>query len=221
MIYQLKPLEDSFYDLASRKLARLDCIILGEGKGEVKVFKEYLRRINIEIEFELGLTDCEGIDTLYEIAKTISILARIKRKIKVIAMIVDSESFSKEDRVKSVVDSLGKEFKITNVEKICCNTYLTKMSIDRRNVWLVISINGEDSLPFKSKMLEDHGVQILLLENKISIEKLSQYNNSKEIISENHLIDLIRNTKIEYVRKAFCHIGCLIENITSLILKTN
>ncbi len=68
-------------------------------------------------------SDCGGKDSLYDINKSISLLARLSRKIRVIGVIVDSESLSVEDRVRSIMDSLKVNFKIDPLEEICCNTY--------------------------------------------------------------------------------------------------
>ncbi len=74
---------------------------------------------------------------------------------------------------------------------------------------------GVETLPFRNKMLEDHGVQILLLKNKISLEELRGYKKSKEIIRGENLINLIECSNIEYVKEAFCHMECLIKAIES------
>ena len=217
MIFQFKPMEESFYDLAYRRFRKLDCIVLGEGQDDAETFKAYLNRVGKSVDFDLGVSDCGGIDHLYELTKSISALARVTRKIKVIGIIVDAEASPIESRVKSILDSLGSEFKLDSLKGICCNTYEARIFLDDRFVWLVVSVNGVESLPFKKRMLEDHGVQIMLFEDRISLDELNEYSSAKELIRGDDILKLVMESDDKYVKEAFCHFDCLINAIGSKV----
>ena len=67
----------------------------------------------------IGLTDCEGIDTLPQIASIVTLLANLSRKLKALSVLVNAKSMNFIDKINIIVSSLrAKKLWTTNPQPI-------------------------------------------------------------------------------------------------------
>ena len=168
MLVQLKPHQETFYKFVMNKLRSLDAIVLCEGKMEVKVVKRIIRKLNLEIKGFVGITNCEGISHVPVMTCVVALLARLARKLKVIAVIMDAEEMSIKDRAESMINSLrARKLNVEDLEPINSQVFRTFITINEKKLTLLIAINGDYTLPFEKHKIEDHIVKLMILESKI------------------------------------------------------
>jgi len=211
MLIQLKPYEESFYNILFRKLGKLDFLILCEGKTEAEIFKALFKELRMSIPGEIGVTDAEGIDTLYELSRVMLNLTKIFRKVKKLDVLVDAENMGIEERVKSLVNSLRSlGCKVTDLIKVCSHTF--KLTVT--NVTVIITVSGVESFKqFQKHTIEDHALKLLLKVNPNVKGKVESIKEAKEIIRREKILELIEKTEGKYVEEAFNHIKCLIKQL--------
>jgi len=74
-------------------------------------------------------------------------------------MVVDGDRYRVDDRVRSIVDSLasrGAPVEGLQRGSVCNQVYISRVAVDRRSLRLLIAVNGDYSMPFKRRCLEDH-----------------------------------------------------------------
>jgi len=104
-LLQLKPLQNSFYEVIFRRLKRLDVVVLCEGTSEAEVVKRVLSRFRIH-GVSVGVTDCEGIENVPRITWAMLTLVRISRRLSAIVVVIDAEALRTDERARSIVKSL-------------------------------------------------------------------------------------------------------------------
>ena len=86
-------------------------------------------------------------------------------------------------------------------------------------VKLIIAVNGLFTEPFtrfEVHELEDHIVYLKILEKQIDEKRVLECRRASELVSEEEDLDeLINRASIDNVRKAFQHLSCLLNGITS------
>ena len=82
MIGQLKPYRDSFYTFIFSGVKRFDALLLCEGRTDAEVVEELIRKLGIEGRKSVAVTDCEGVDKLYDVAAAIALMVRVFRKVR-------------------------------------------------------------------------------------------------------------------------------------------
>ncbi|MCD6514831.1 MAG: hypothetical protein J7L07_07895 [Candidatus Odinarchaeota archaeon] len=210
MIIQLKPSDVSFTEFLFNKLKKLDIILLCEGKTDVETVKAIVDKLNIEINLTIGITDCEGIDKVIPLTNAIILLARLSRKMKKLAILVNVETMDFEDRVKSIADSLNAHnLTVSELKRSAENESVFTLKIKpdgNRILPLIVAVSGIKEFNFEKHCIEDHAVKLMLLERKISSNELSKYSEAKQIISGNEIINEIKKAHKENIKRAFSHI---------------
>ena len=211
-LIQLRPYEESFNAIIFKKLKKLDALLLCEGKTEVEVIKTIVKRLNIAVSRNVGVTDCSGINALYDITNIAILLLRVARKIEKLGVLMDAEEMDIDRRVGSVLQSLKSSgVSVGKVEELCSQT--RKVTLPDLERTLYIAVSGDFSYNFKTHMLEDHAITLLMLEGKLNEESLKQIAVASEIVDRRELIKHIDSSMLENVAKAFNHIVCLLNGM--------
>lgn len=139
------------------------------------------------------------------LAEALLSLARFSRKLETIAILVDAEKETPQERIKSIVDSLkSRNIKITkDPEKCCKQTYKTEILVNNRKITLIISVSGIYTVSKEKHTIEDHMVKL------IGGQKVVK--NKQQILEET--LKAIEKADIAKLNQAFPHIHCMIINI--------
>jgi len=165
---QLKLLRESFY-LVFEKLAPLSAVVLCEDHSDAKVAKRILKKMESEgvigrISLKVGFADVGGKDNVPRMLDAILSLTRSSRRLKDIVVVIDGDEYSVDDRVKSIVDSLtsrGALIEGLQRDDVSNQVYISRVTVDKRSLRLLIAVNGDYSMPFKRRCLEDHCVKLM------------------------------------------------------------
>jgi len=166
VLLQLKPREESFYEILFKKLERLDVVVLCEGRSDVEVAKSVFRKLASEIEstrVSMGFTNVEGRENIPYIAVVVFALSKLYRKLKSIVVVIDADEFSVEERVKSIIDSLrarGVQVEEFTRDSINPQVYTLSTVLNNRYLKLIVAVSGDFSLPTRKHVLEDHCVKL-------------------------------------------------------------
>jgi DNA-binding Lrp family transcriptional regulator len=206
-VIQLKPHQESFY-VVFVKLAPLNAVVLCEGHSDAEVAKRILKKMEGEgviggISLKVGFTDVGGRDNVPTMLDAILSLTRSSRRLKDIVVVVDGDEYSVDDRVKSIVDSLtsrGALVEGLQRDSVCNQVYVSRVTVDRRSLRLLIAVNGDYSMPFKRRCLEDHCVKLM---GKRVVEGVG---SSKQLVSVKECLEHIERADARRVCEAFHHI---------------
>jgi hypothetical protein len=162
-VLQLKPREESFYTILFEKLAKVDAIILCEGRSDVEVVKAVFKKlISTSGGLVIGFTDCEGVENVEYMAKIIARLVKLFRKLKSIVLIVDADEYSAEARARSVIDSLRSVGVVAeDLKPHSEQVFVVKTRSNDKTFELVIVISGDFTIPTKRHVLEDHCAKLM------------------------------------------------------------
>ena len=215
-LIQLKPLEESFYIMVFDKLAKLDSIVLCEGKTEVETVKHVVEKLGFKVDLNVGLADYEGIRVVPRIVQAIAALAKIARKIRSIGVLVDSEKQTYYERVNSVIDSL--RAKNINVEKPTPlggsrQVFKTNLRINEKTIALIVAVSGVENYPFKKHTIENHALELMILENKLKPEKLNVLKEAKDLVNREKILEIISGSSKENIEKAFDYIVKMLKEL--------
>ena len=215
-LIQLKPLKESFYIMVFDKLAKLDSIVLCEGKTEVETVKHVVEKTGLKVNLDVGLADCEGITVVPRIVQAIAALAKIARKIRSIEVLVDSEKQTYHERVSSIIDSL--RAKNINVEEPVLlenskQVFKTNLRINEKTVALIVAVSGIENYPFKKHTIENHALKLMILENKAEPENLNVLKEAKDLVNREKILEIISGSSIENIEKAFNHIVRMLKEL--------
>jgi 5S rRNA maturation endonuclease (ribonuclease M5) len=200
-LLQLKPKEQAFYQMARDLTKKLKNIILCEGKDDVETLKALISALNITCR-NVGITDCEGISSLEEIAVYVATLARLSRNLEKIALVVDMDDKTARQRIQSLLNSLkAREVGVEEIQAI--SESLCKIKAGKLEV--IVKAVGNVELPFQRHTMEDYLVKLLLLNGRIQNQQLMNVEEAKEII-EQEAHTIIRNSPIENVKLAYKNI---------------
>jgi len=139
-VFQLKPLWKSTIGFIDKRVRGFDALVLCEGKDEVEVIKASMRKLEIKVPGNVGLSYAEGINQLYKLTKFLIVLLKLLRKVKVIGVLLDSEKMSIEERVKSLRDSLKSKGLDAEYERVCDQTFEFRFRDQRSR--LILSVSG-------------------------------------------------------------------------------
>jgi DNA-binding Lrp family transcriptional regulator len=204
---QLKPHQEPFY-LVFGKLTPLSAVVLCEGQSDAEVAKRILKKMESEgvirgISLKVGFTDVGGRDNVPTMLDAILSLTRSSRRLKDIVVVIDGDEYSVDDRVESIVDSLtsrGALIEGLQRDDVSNQVYISRVTVDRRSLRLLIAVNGNYSMPFKRRCLEDHCVK--LMERRI----VEGVENSKQLVSVKECLEHIEEAGAGRVCEAFHHI---------------
>jgi DNA-binding Lrp family transcriptional regulator len=206
-VIQLKLLRESFY-VVFVKLAPLNAVVLCEGHSDAEVAKRILKKMESEgvigrISLKVGFTDVGGRDNVPTMLDAILSLTRNSRRLKDIVVVVDGDEYSVDDRVRSIVDSLvsrGALVEGLQRDSVCNQVYVSRATVDRRSLRLLIAVNGNFSMPFKRHCLEDHCVKLM---GRRVVEGVE---SSKQLVSVKECLEHIEEAGAGRVCEAFHHI---------------
>lgn len=222
-ITQLKPMEESFFHFILNKLKPISTLVLCEGDTDVTILKAVIKKLGLLLD-STGITDCEGIKNEPKIVWAITSLTAIARKLENIIAIVDADEDGYYIKAMKIIDSLrSRGINIENIEPVKCSKQVFKTTIKTsKNINLIITVNGIQELPFNTHEIEDHIVQLLILEDEIDLQNIQSFNNAKEALGhlgrldKNEYMRIIESSHDENVEKAFNHIVCSLYIIRSL-----
>jgi hypothetical protein len=206
-VIQLKLLRESFY-VVFVKLAPLNAVVLCEGHSDAEIAKRILKKMESEgviggISLKVGFTDVGGRDNVPTMLDAILSLTRNSRRLKDIVVVVDGDEYSVDDRVRSIVDSLvsrGALVEGLQRDSVCNQVYVSRVTVDRRSLRLLIAVNGDFSMPFKRHCLEDHCVKLM---GRRVVEGVE---SSKQLVSVKECLEHIEEAGAGRVCEAFHHI---------------
>lgn len=156
---QLKPLENSFYTIASGIIRRFYALILCEGRSDSEIVKAVARKLELMPNRSVGITDCGGKDSLKNIASYAAILAEYSRKLNMIGVIIDADKYSPNERAHSFFNSIKAHLGVTSdISKIADAVYT--FNVER--LQFVIHIAGDVDLPFTKHEIEDYVVRLII-----------------------------------------------------------
>ena len=111
VILQLKPHQESFYKVVHDKIRSLDAIVLCEGATDTEAAKKILQKMKetqpkTAVQQVIAFTDAGGKENIPLLADALLALLKLSRKLRTIAVIMDAEESTAEQRAKSFTDSL-------------------------------------------------------------------------------------------------------------------
>jgi len=206
MIAQLKPFEDSFYQMVFHKLKKIDVLVLCEGKTETELIKALLNKMHkLETLKVIGITDCQGINNIPQLTQALLSLIKLSRKLKTVAILIDAETETPQNRIRMIMDSLkSRGIKISREPEKCCKqTYKTIISVNNKKVILIVSISGIFTTPKERHTIEDHIVKLIgeqkVRENKSRLLEVT--------------LKVLEKADVKKLKQAFPHIYCMFINI--------
>jgi DNA-binding Lrp family transcriptional regulator len=183
-------------------------VVLCEGHSDAEIAKRILKKMESEgviggISLKVGFTDVGGRDNVPTMLDAILSLTRNSRRLKDIVVVVDGDEYSVDDRVRSIVDSLvsrGALVEGLQRDSVCNQVYVSRATVDRRSLRLLIAVNGNFSMPFKRHCLEDHCVKLM---GRRVVEGVE---SSKQLVSVKECLEHIEEAGAGRVCEAFHHI---------------
>ena len=172
VILQLKPHQESFYKVVHDKVRGLDAIVLCEGATDAEVAKKILQKMKealpkTAVQQVIAFTDAGGKENIPLLTSALLALLKLSRKLRTIAVVVDAEESTAEQRAKSLIDSLlsrkgDLQLQLAGLQRdsACSQVFTSNVRVNGRNLKLVLAINGDFSLPFTRHTLEDHCLKL-------------------------------------------------------------
>lgn len=199
---QFKPHEEAFYQMCKKLEQRFKTLILCEGERDTKALKGVLTRLEMLPARKTGVTDCGGTPAIRDITRYTEILARLSRTLERIVVMTDADEHDFKDTAQSFADSLrahGVSFE--RVDRISESLY----NVRTKRPSILIQTAGILELPFPKHTIDDHIVQLLLLEGRISEDQLRTATSTKDIVDEQteDARTIIENAQREHVEQAF------------------
>jgi hypothetical protein len=183
-------------------------VVLCEGQSDAEVAKRILKKMESEgvigeISLKVGFTDVGGRDNVPKMLDAILSLTRSSRRLKDIVVVVDGDEYSVDDRVKSIVDSLesrGALIEGLQRDSVFNQVYIFRITVGGRSLRLLIAVNGDYSMPFKRRCLEDHCVKLMGRRVMEGVE------SSKQLVRVKECLEHIERAGAGRVCEAFHHI---------------
>ncbi|MHA1589580.1 MAG: DUF3226 domain-containing protein [Candidatus Njordarchaeales archaeon] len=217
---QLKPYEESFTVMARDLTKKFDCIILCEGKSDAEILKILNRRLNLQLGDNVAVTHAEGIKNLLELAKYISALARISRRLKLIGILIDLDNETPSNRFQRIKNSLNAvELDLVNVNILSSQLYNGLLKLDDRSLDIKIALAGLMDLPFQKHMIEDYVVKAAIINGTISKSLLSKHSDAKTLLSAQSISinEFLTKVGIDVLKKSFAHLITMLEETKRVI----
>ncbi|MCD6489102.1 MAG: hypothetical protein J7K21_07770, partial [Desulfurococcales archaeon] len=182
-ITQLKPMEEGFFYFIFNRLKPMSTVILCEGDTDVKILKAVIKKLGLVLD-STGITDCEGVNNEPKIIWAIISLTAVARKLENIIAIVDADEDDYYTKTIKIIDSLrSRGINMDNIEPVKCSKQVFKTTVKTsKNINLIIIVNGVQELPFNTHEVEDHIIQLLILERKTNLQSIQGFNKAKEAL---------------------------------------
>ena len=217
---QLKPREESFAIMARDLRRRFDCVILCEGKSDAEILKILNHRLNLRLGDNIAITHAEGISNLLELAKDISALARVSRRLKLIGILIDLDDKAPSDGFQAIRISLkAVGLDLRNTKLLSQQLYNGLLSLNDRSLDIKIAFAGLIDLPFQKHMIEDYIVKAATIDGTISKNLLSMYGDAKTLLSAQSIDtnDFLTKVGIDVLEKAFAHLITMLKEIRRIL----
>jgi len=218
-ILQLKPKENAFYEMARRIRNKIDIIFVCEGKRDTEVLKGVLSKVFRTTDKNLAVTDCEGKDSVKEIAKDIIALSSVSKHLKTVSIIIDADDNTPVKRAESLSNSIRATTRFTDVEIFEISEDIFELQSQEFRVKVFVKVVGDFDLPYKRHTIDDYILRLLMLEELINEGEIEGYNTAKECINEFieskkiTVKELILNAQRENVKKAFENVIKYLETV--------
>jgi len=214
MIGQLRPSRDSFYTFIFSGTRKFDILLLGEGRSDVEVVKEVIRKLGLSTDKTLAVTDCEGINKLYDMAVIITALIKFFRRVKVLAIIIDANELGIRGRLESLVDSINaRGYALKDRHELAPQVFMLRLK--DVGIPIYVAVNGVEEYNFRKHELEDHILKLLELKGDVERDEFAHVGAAKEYLSSKSydIIEVVRNSSREEVVKALNHITTLLNHL--------
>lgn len=221
-ILQLKPKENAFYEMSRSVKGKLDIVFVCEGKRDAEVLKGVVSKIFGIPKRNLAVTDCEGKDSVKEIAKDIIALSSVSKHLRAVPIIIDADDDTPTKRVESISNSIRATTRFTDVKVVEINKDIFELRSQEFKVKVLVKVMGDFDLPYERHTLDDHILRLLTLEGLVDEGKFKDYNTAKECVDEfiesesTTVKELILNAQPENVRKAFENLVKYLEVVRKL-----
>lgn len=200
-MFQLKPLEESFFRIIHNRMPKFSALILCEGKSDAEIIKAVARKQDIEL-INVAITDCGGVENIPEIASAIASLARLSRRLELLATVIDLDDKTCSERFQSLVNSLNaRDTQVKNVKEVERNIYNARLEASRELDFKAVFV-GVEELPTKKHEIEDHMLKLQMLEGKISKDDV-RVSRAKELVRSEETLKIIEEASKENVEEAF------------------
>ena len=220
-IVQLKPKENSFYELSKIVKKGIDAIILCEGKRDVNVLKGILLKFFEDLDKVVAIADCESKDSVMDFAKDVVVLSSMSRRLKTIAVVIDADEYTPEKRAESVKNSMqsitGSPVELAEINE---SDDMFELKSQKFNTKAFVKIADDFSLPYEKHTIDDLVLQLLFLEGKADKNSMDAFRTAKEFVNEVvecdriSIKELILNSKSENVERSFHNIIDYLKNVT-------
>ena len=216
MFIQLKS-RDAFNKVIE-SFKKVDAIVLCEGQREVEVLKKVERRLKIiGKKIRVAVTDAEGLNSLRKNVLPVVIallIQKVIRRTKLLAVLVDAEDFTPEDRVKSLRDSLNAlNLEIEEIRYLGDNVWLLKVS--SKKVFVAVSGVMEYDW-FVKHSIEDHILKLKILEGFTNMEEIKGEDYSKKLVTGEDL-RLIDTASIQSIKESMFQVVILLIQMSKLL----
>lgn len=199
--------------LARGLIGKLNVMILCEGAEDERDLNTLTNKLSIAIPMGTGLTCCGGVDQLQEFARYVAALANVSRTLRRVVLIIDADTFTPEQRIRSLEQSLechnihleNLELVTGSIYKACARSLFGKLNF-------LVKIAGEMNLPFTRHEREDYAVRLLILNNEVTVGSLTGFSKPSDFLNNyNKGSDkIIQDSPEPNVRQAY-------ENIINLL----
>ncbi len=220
---QLKPREESFQAIVSNLTKKFDAIILCGGKSDAEIIKILNRKVGLQLGNNIAITHSEGIRNMLKLAKYISVLSRLSRKLKLLGIIIDLDDKKPEERFNSIKNSLNAaNLQLESIQKLKQQVYNGILKINNRSLDIKIALAGLTELPFQRHMIEDYITKIALTKNQITQEIPKQFNSAKTLLQvlQINIRSILNNTGKQELEEVFEPIVTMLEKIKQTTQQT-
>ena len=218
-LLQLKPKENAFYEMAKSIKGKLDIIFVCEGKRDAEILKGVLSKVFGTTDKNLAVTDCEGKDSVKEIAKDIIALSSVSKHLKAVPIIIDADDDTPAKRAESLSNSIRTTTRFTDVDIFEISRDIFELRSREFRVKAFVKVIGDFSLPYERHTIDDYVLRLLTLEGLVDERKIEGYNTAKDCINEfieskgTTVKELILSAQPENVQKAFENIVKYLETV--------
>ena len=199
------------------EVRKVDAIVLCEGAREALAVEKVGTRLGAVGEKKnVAIVDSEGLDALRTgmlPAILAFIVKKVVRKAKAVGVLIDMEELNYESRLRGLLDSVrAREYEVGEPERVCRATWRTVVSTRQREVPVVVSISGLPEFPLERHTIEDHLLQLKILEGRESRDVVNRIKRAEEAVSREdaRLLDEARESNLG---KAFEHVLCLLKSV--------
>lgn len=226
MLVQLKA-SDAFKEIIA-SVKKVKAIVLCEGGNDVKVFKIVAKRLGFTDRLrDVVVTDAEGLDVLRRdlFPSMLSlIVGRVISRPKPLALLIDANKSAPNERVSSIIDALKSRevYDVVSCTQICSCTWIMDIKTPAiGEIPVLIAVSGIFHSPFEeleTHELEDHIAYLKLLTGNLGEGEVKRVKRASQLVTNNDF-SLVESVDARTLTKAFEHMECLLEQLTTRLRK--